>query len=365
MSKQYKDFITMSGIDIQENTIPIPEDNKQDNKEEFSEMAKIIDVSAPEQDIKILTKDENNTEFNEIGEDDSSGIIRYVMDTVDDIVFYGRSYIENNLINISDNEDFSIIFPNIYIGNYSTSTNKILLKNLGITNIITVLPPSYIPLFPDDFKYLHISAYDNIYQDMTQYFDKTNKYIEDVLNNNGRIFIHCMAGRSRSITIFIAFLINVLKGCYKYSDIALINNDNKINITEYRQFIKSIKPNKITYIDNDNNIIKKKEEDENENNEKINKIEQEQPKLSRKEENFIIYKKQNIITHLDNLCAQYNDLKKSIIIFNNETPENEVNDKINKFSKIIMNEIVSYVCKYRPIAEPNDNFVNQLYKILL
>jgi hypothetical protein len=403
MANQYKDFIAMSGIEFKDtnitvlptenetnDTLPIPEQsNKLITNVEFSEVPLSNDntlenITTPEENIttpeeNIITEQKN---FNEMGEnDDDSGIILSVLHTIDDIVFFGRSYIENNLFNISDNEDFSIIFPNIYIGNYSTSTNKQLLKDLGITNIITVLPPSFTPLFPDDFKYLHIPAYDDNYQDISQHFDITNEYIHDVLSNNGRLYLHCMAGRSRSITLFMAFLINVMKGCYKYSEMALINNDDKINKLEYRQLIKSIKPNKITYIDSNNlnnrnrngngngngNGNNSNSNDNSENNdiERINKVEQETPKLSRKEENFILYKKQNMVNDLDNLCSRYNILKKTIIVFNDDTSESLINEMTAKFTNTIMAEILNYICKYRPIAEPNNNFINQLNKIII
>ena len=362
MSNQYKDFIDTSNVEIQSEDTNHNITNPNTSNE-FSE----INMNTNE---NISSKNETkSTDVSEIGE--GSGIIESVLHTIDDIVFYGRSYIENNLFNISDNEDFSIVFPNLYISNYSTTTNKQLLKDLGITHIITALPQSFTPLYPNDFQYLHIPAYDDEWQDLSQYFETTNKYIVDALNNNGRIILHCMAGRSRSITLLISFLINVMKGCYNYSGLALINNDDKINILEYRQLLKSIKPNKLTYIDgvgNNNTNTSgntKQTTNNNDNEEKINKVEQEIPKLSRKEENFIIYKKQNMINDLETLCSKYSQLKKSIIIFNDSTPENEIIEMSSKFAKAIMKDILTYVCKYRPIAEPNTNFIKQLKNILL
>ena len=88
------------------------------------------------------------------------GFFYNLLHILDDIYVYGRTVIENNYFNLSDNVDFNLVYPNIYIGNYSTSTNLELLQGLGITHIITVLP-TFNPPFPDKFTYLHIQAYDN------------------------------------------------------------------------------------------------------------------------------------------------------------------------------------------------------------
>jgi protein-tyrosine phosphatase len=39
-------------------------------------------------------------------------------------------------------------------------------------------------------------------------FEDSNKFIDDAFENNGNILIHCMMGRSRSVTIVAAYLIN-------------------------------------------------------------------------------------------------------------------------------------------------------------
>jgi hypothetical protein len=137
----------------------------------------------------------------------SNSLFYNLIHILDDIYVYGRTVIENNYFNLADNADFNLVYPNIYIGNYSTSTNLELLQNLGITNIISVIP-TFNPPFPDNFKYLHISAYDDESQDMSSFFQTGIDTIKEILTNKGKILIHCMVGRSRSVTIFLAFLIS-------------------------------------------------------------------------------------------------------------------------------------------------------------
>ena len=38
-------------------------------------------------------------------------------------------------------------------------------------------------------------------------FETSNEFITDALDNNGKVLIHCMAGRSRSATIVSAYII--------------------------------------------------------------------------------------------------------------------------------------------------------------
>ena len=174
--------------------------------------------------------------FDDTGTNFIYNIIRYF----DDLYVSGRTHIENNYFNLASNEDFNLVYPNIYIGNYSITTNLDLLKGLGITHIISIIP-TFNPAFEDQFKYLHIQAYDDEYQDIKQYFDITNEFIKKCLYEGGKLLIHCMAGRSRSVTVLIAFLIFILKGgmnqCIVKIEDDKHNSNEVCNLIEYNKLI--------------------------------------------------------------------------------------------------------------------------------
>jgi len=302
---------------------------------------------------------------------DNTSFIYDILHLLDDIYVYGRTHIENNFFNLASNEDFNLVYPNIYIGNYSISTNYELLKGLGITHIISVIP-TINPAFKDKFKYLHIQAYDDDYQDIKMYFDETNLFIKNCLHEGGKILIHCMAGRSRSVTIFIAFLIFIIKGGINQCIIILNDNNNEhninndvCNIIEYNKLIDS-KKKQLQYKDNINNI-------NNINNiyhEKISTIENELPKLSKKENNFVLYKKQKMITDVDELISNYKILKKEldnykkqIFIETEESQELFKNMKIELSTKML-NSILQYIKSHRYCVSPNAHFINQLGDLL-
>lgn len=98
------------------------------------------------------------------------------------------------------------ILNGIYLGSINSVFDHKKLKELGITHIISIIN-GFVPPFPDDFNYLVIDAIDNINTNLTNTFDDSNDFIDDVFNSNGKILIHCQAGRSRSVTILTAYMI--------------------------------------------------------------------------------------------------------------------------------------------------------------
>ena len=351
----YKDFITNQDSD-----------NENDNENEND---------IPIQNIVEFTNNDNI--------DGNTGLIYDIMRLVDDLYVYGRTQIENNFFNLASNEDFNLVYPNIYIGNYSISTNCEILKGLGITHIISAIPTTN-PAFENKFKYLHIHAYDDEYQDMKMFFDETNLFIKTCLNEGGRILIHCMVGRSRSVTIFIAFLIFIIKGGFNQCIIKL-DNDNVFNnishddnlteicnlsevcnLIEYKKLIEN---NNTNHNNTNHNNHKHSRQSSYIDSEKITVNEQQLPKLSKKEANFIIYKKQKMISDIDDIISNYNILKKELGIFKSqtfiETEESEelINNMKAKFSSKIVNHLLTYVKSHRECASPNTNFINQLCEL--
>jgi len=144
-----------------------------------------------------------------------------------------KCFIEYYLYNFQDNNDIIEITNNIFIGNYSTSTNKkILIKN-GITDILSIMP-IFKPAFPKSFNYYHIKAYNDDNYDLTFDLLEANTFIIDILNNhnnmsdtkfsnennenkvnneneinkkNKKLFIYCEDGKSLSVLMCLSYLI--------------------------------------------------------------------------------------------------------------------------------------------------------------
>lgn len=98
------------------------------------------------------------------------------------------------------------IINGIYLGNIESSYDKDMLKKLNITSIISVLY-GYNPPYKEDFDYLVINALDSSDTNLYMVFDLCCEFINKVFEDKGNLLIHCMAGRSRSVTILAAYLI--------------------------------------------------------------------------------------------------------------------------------------------------------------
>jgi hypothetical protein len=122
--------------------------------------------------------------------------------------------IENYIYNFQDKNEIVAIGNNMYIGNYSSSTNKQLLLNNNITDVLSIMSV-FKPAFPNNFKYYHIKAYDDDFHDMTLNFLESNTYINKILNNNSKfkndkiknIFIYCETGKSLSVLTVLSYYI--------------------------------------------------------------------------------------------------------------------------------------------------------------
>eukprot|EP01122_Echinamoeba_exundans_P011738 TRINITY_DN4776_c0_g1_i1.p1 TRINITY_DN4776_c0_g1~~TRINITY_DN4776_c0_g1_i1.p1 ORF type:complete len:355 (-),score=57.65 TRINITY_DN4776_c0_g1_i1:69-1133(-) len=106
------------------------------------------------------------------------------------------------------------ILPGLYIGSMAAAKNLSRLKELGITHVVTIAagPAS----FPGDFDYLLIDIGDAPWEDIKQYFPNIISFIENCLDNGGKVLVHCVVGASRSATAVIAYLMK--KQGMRYDD---------------------------------------------------------------------------------------------------------------------------------------------------
>ena len=105
------------------------------------------------------------------------------------------------------------IIDNIYLGSAYHASNWELLESLEITHVINVAieVPNY---FEDDLYYLQTDKIKDNGEEIfkKEELDKLIEKIEEILKNQkNKIFVHCLVGRSRSVTILIAYLLKYKK----------------------------------------------------------------------------------------------------------------------------------------------------------
>jgi len=140
---------------------------------------------------------------------------------------YNRLMSNLRYYHIFGNEfDAQEIVDGVFLGSISASYNLNILKELGITHVVSVIA-GYEPPFPSDFKYLVINALDNENNDLSNIFDESNTFIDQCLEDGGKVLIHCAAGRSRSASILIAYLMNTF-GMNFFHSLRALQNKRKI-----------------------------------------------------------------------------------------------------------------------------------------
>ncbi|XP_065843288.1 uncharacterized protein [Oscarella lobularis] len=98
------------------------------------------------------------------------------------------------------------ITSNLYIGDRFSAQEKDELKRHDVTHIVNMAGRTCPSFFPTDFTYFVVKIDDTTEEDISAHFESTFEFIENAHAKGGRVFVHCEAGRSRSATICINYL---------------------------------------------------------------------------------------------------------------------------------------------------------------
>ncbi|KAI9280370.1 dual specificity phosphatase [Sporodiniella umbellata] len=108
----------------------------------------------------------------------------------------------------TDEPCFQEILPRIYLGSYESVTKEVMTDK-KITHVLSLGDFSNDLDLKVEYKNINIMDVDG--QNIIQYFEETNLFIQDAYKAGGRILIHCQAGVSRSATVLAACLMNSKK----------------------------------------------------------------------------------------------------------------------------------------------------------
>jgi protein-tyrosine phosphatase len=137
------------------------------------------------------------------------------------------------------------VIYNIYIGDDDIASDLKKLQKLGITHIINTTHEldNYFPLH---FHYLKLNLHD-IDEDIIHTLNPSYNYIDRVIKRNpeNKVLIHCYAGKSRSASIVIYFLMKKFGLTYKDAHNFLKSKRNIIKPNQsYMRQLKSLETKK-------------------------------------------------------------------------------------------------------------------------
>ncbi|XP_021373972.1 dual specificity protein phosphatase 3-like isoform X4 [Mizuhopecten yessoensis] len=116
---------------------------------------------------------------------------------------------------VAPRENYNEVYPGIIIGDKVCSKDKGQLKALGVTHVVNCCQGIKLNQVDSDAAYFRdagidfhgIKALDHSSYNMTPHFSAAAKFIEKALKSNGKIYVHCSMGISRSATVVLAFLL--------------------------------------------------------------------------------------------------------------------------------------------------------------
>ncbi|XP_073338498.1 uncharacterized protein [Pagrus major] len=104
------------------------------------------------------------------------------------------------------------VWPNLYIGDESVARDKTTLSSLGVTHVLNAAAGRHRintgQQFYSDLKveYQGVEAADHPEFDLRPFFKSAAQFIDSALKRNGKVFVHCAMGVSRSGALVLAYL---------------------------------------------------------------------------------------------------------------------------------------------------------------
>lgn len=100
------------------------------------------------------------------------------------------------------------VIPGLYIGSIGAALNKKELTERGVSHVLCVAD-GIRPPYPEICEYRVIEISDSPGSDLLSHFEPCFEFIEKGRNSGG-VLVHCFAGKSRSATIIVGFLMVAL-----------------------------------------------------------------------------------------------------------------------------------------------------------
>ncbi|GJW62873.1 protein-tyrosine-phosphatase MKP1 [Tanacetum coccineum] len=99
----------------------------------------------------------------------------------------------------------SKVGDHVFVGGDAVAKDKNILKQHGITHVLNCVGFVCPEYFKENFVYRTLWLQDSPSEDITSILYDVFDYFEDVREQNGKVFVHCCQGVSRSTSLVIAY----------------------------------------------------------------------------------------------------------------------------------------------------------------
>ncbi|OQR96994.1 hypothetical protein ACHHYP_12867 [Achlya hypogyna] len=109
---------------------------------------------------------------------------------------------------IEHDKDLVAVLPHLYLGSIGAGANYDGLVSMNISHVL-VASETIEFLFqdkPEGFVYTRVAVADLPTASIDKHFSESNAIIERARHTGGKVLVHCFAGKSRSVTLVLAYL---------------------------------------------------------------------------------------------------------------------------------------------------------------
>ena len=119
----------------------------------------------------------------------------------------GDDWFDLFLASKKDGTDFNYdqITEHIFLGGFHATQNLERLKDVMQVSAILTVGSDLESHFPEQFKYKVIEIIDDKDNDIKQHLMECIEFIESIVTQDKRIYVHCAAGVSRSASVVLAY----------------------------------------------------------------------------------------------------------------------------------------------------------------
>ena len=97
--------------------------------------------------------------------------------------------------------------PRLWLASYNEASDIQWITNNRITHVVNLSErDKHLAHYPKSIRSFIIPVPDYENTHLYPFFDQVNNWIEKALSQNGNVLVHCISGKSRSVTIVVAFL---------------------------------------------------------------------------------------------------------------------------------------------------------------